>query len=87
MPAFFLDSMWRRVKKPKISTSTIPIAMPGKGTAVEVVSNVNGRDSPEIWAMAPTEKSRKMTIPERSRVKLFIVKWLLMSNLKISRSG
>ncbi len=74
MPAFFLASMWRRVKKPKISTTTTPMARNDKGTAVEVVSKVNGSDVPEIWAMAPTEKNTSMTMHVRMREKLFIDK-------------
>jgi hypothetical protein len=74
MPAFFLDSRCLRVIKPRISTTTTPMAMPANGTAVEVVSKINGSDVPEIWAMAPTEKNTSMTMPVKMRVKLFIVK-------------
>ncbi len=74
MPAFFLESMWRRVRKPKISNTTTPMASHDKGTAGEVVSKVNGSDVPEIWAMAPTEKNTSMTMHVRMREKLFIDK-------------
>jgi hypothetical protein len=74
MAAFFLDSMWRQVRKPRISNITIPMAMPGIGTGVEVVSKVKGSDVPEIWAMAPMEKPRSIIIPVRIRKRLFMVK-------------
>ncbi len=75
MPAFFLESMWRRVRKPKISTTTTPMANHDKGTAVERVSKMKvGVDVPEIWAMAPTENNTIMTMHVRMREKLFIDK-------------
>ncbi len=74
MPAFFLESMWRRVRKPKISTTATPMASHDKGTAVEVVSKIKGSDVPEIWAMAPTENNTIMTMHVRMREKLFIDK-------------
>jgi hypothetical protein len=83
MPAFFPDSMWRRVIKPRISNITIPMAMPGIGTAVEVVSKVNGSDVPEIWAVAPTEKNTSITMPVKMCVRLFIVKGFKLRKTEI----
>ncbi len=80
MPDFFLNSLWRRPIKPKISTTTNPIASHDKGTAVEVVSKVNGGvDVPTIvWAVAPTEKNTSITMPVKMRARLFIVKVFLL---------
>jgi len=83
MPAFFPDSTWRRVKKPKISTTTNPMASHDKGTAVEVVSKINGSDVPEIWAMAPMEKKISITMPVKMRVRILIVKGFKMRKTEI----
>jgi len=82
MSAFFPESICRRVKKPRISNITTPMAMPDNGTAVEVVSKVKGSEVPEIWAVAPTVKNRSMTIPVRILIRFFIVKEFLMSKIE-----
>jgi len=74
MRAFFLDSMWRQVRKPRISINKTPMEIHDSGNAVEVVSKVKGSDAPEIWAVAPTEKSRSIAIPVRIRTSFFIMK-------------
>jgi hypothetical protein len=83
MLAFFLESKWNQVIKPKISTTTTPMASHDKGTAVEVVSKVNGSDVPEIWAMAPMEKKISITMPVKMRVRILIVKGFKMRKTEI----